>query len=227
MATASHHPASGDRALFGRQWRHDGRSGGRQILRVRVYIDSNLHRTIHSGFSASRVEARRISLGNSKWLLASRPRLRSKNASGESFLPPDTISITERNSLERRLFGSTHLCRLFRQAWSKSGQLATRARNSTRSPRERHGREYLMSDQRGKVLSFGPFELDRKRTSDKWRNGRTARRARHGSPHHPGGAGKHGRRQENPDRARLAKERSRTGQPPRPHLGATEGARTE
>src|SRR6201997_1376569 len=44
--------------------------------------------------------------------------------------------------------------------WPKSGQLATRARISRRGhPKDRHGREYPMSDQRGKVLSFGPFEL--------------------------------------------------------------------
>src|SRR6202790_1089084 len=44
--------------------------------------------------------------------------------------------------------------------WSKSGQLATRARNPWRSHLEnRRGREHPMSDQRGKVLSFGPFEL--------------------------------------------------------------------
>src|SRR3977135_3176674 len=64
-----------------------------------------------------------------------------------------------------------------------------------------------------------PFRtVDRKQTSDKWRKGRTARRARHGSPHRPGGASKQGRRLENPDRARLAKERSRTSQPARPQL---------
>src|SRR5258708_8875962 len=44
--------------------------------------------------------------------------------------------------------------------WSKSGQLATRARNPWRGHLEnRHGREYPMSDQRAKLLSFGPFEL--------------------------------------------------------------------
>src|SRR3984885_7504642 len=44
--------------------------------------------------------------------------------------------------------------------WSKSGQLATRARNPRRDHlKNRHGREYPMSDQRRKVLSLGPFEL--------------------------------------------------------------------
>src|SRR5258708_33385686 len=44
--------------------------------------------------------------------------------------------------------------------WSKSGPLATRARNPWRGHlQNRHGREYPISDQRGKVLSFGPFEL--------------------------------------------------------------------
>src|SRR5260221_1939392 len=44
--------------------------------------------------------------------------------------------------------------------WSKPGQLATRARNPWRGHLEnRHGREYHMNDQRGEVLSFGPFEL--------------------------------------------------------------------
>src|SRR6266849_7052538 len=44
--------------------------------------------------------------------------------------------------------------------WSKPGPLATRARNPWRGHLEnRHGREYPKSDQRGKVLSFGPFEL--------------------------------------------------------------------
>src|SRR5712675_3082420 len=44
--------------------------------------------------------------------------------------------------------------------WSKPGQLATRARNPWRGRlKNPHKREYPMSDQRGKVLSFGPFEL--------------------------------------------------------------------
>src|SRR3982074_136070 len=44
--------------------------------------------------------------------------------------------------------------------WSKSGQLATRARSPSRGHRSTpHKRESPMSDQRGKVLSFGPFEL--------------------------------------------------------------------
>src|SRR6266850_6359747 len=44
--------------------------------------------------------------------------------------------------------------------WSKSGPLATRARNPWRGHlKNRHGRECPMSDQRGKLLSFGPFEL--------------------------------------------------------------------
>src|SRR6201998_4534708 len=44
--------------------------------------------------------------------------------------------------------------------WPESGQLATRARDSRRAPLESpHGRERPMNDQRGKVLSFGPFEL--------------------------------------------------------------------
>src|SRR5882762_210492 len=44
--------------------------------------------------------------------------------------------------------------------WPKPGQLAARARNPWRGHlKNRHGRECPMSDQRGKVLSFGPFEL--------------------------------------------------------------------
>src|ERR1700688_903516 len=44
--------------------------------------------------------------------------------------------------------------------WSQSGQLPTRARNPWRGHLEnRRGREYPMSDQQGKILSFGPFEL--------------------------------------------------------------------
>ena len=44
--------------------------------------------------------------------------------------------------------------------WSKSGPLATRAQNTWRGHlKNRHGREYPMSDHRGKVRSFGPFEL--------------------------------------------------------------------
>src|ERR1700739_4069022 len=44
--------------------------------------------------------------------------------------------------------------------WSKSGQLATRARNSWRCQlKNRHRRKHPMSDQGGKVLNFGPFEL--------------------------------------------------------------------
>src|SRR5260370_17437341 len=82
--------------------------------------------------------------------------------SGES-LPPDDdqCGTTERNSLERGLFGSsTSMQALQTGLWSKSGQLATRAWNPWRGYLEnRHGREYSMSDQRGKVLSFGPFEL--------------------------------------------------------------------
>src|SRR6202171_3645684 len=44
--------------------------------------------------------------------------------------------------------------------WPKPGQRATRARNARRGHlTNRHGREHPMSDQRSKVLSFGPFEL--------------------------------------------------------------------
>src|SRR5436305_11808288 len=44
--------------------------------------------------------------------------------------------------------------------WSKSGQLATGARRCWRGQlKNRLGRKYPMSDQRDKVLSFGPFEL--------------------------------------------------------------------
>ena len=49
------------------------------------------------------------------------------------------------------------------------------------------------------------------------RKGRAAG-ARNGSPHRPGGAGKQSRQQENPDRARLAKERSRASQSAGPQL---------
>jgi hypothetical protein len=82
-----------------------------------------------------------------------------------------------------------------------------------------------MSDQRGKVLSFGAFELsigNRLLTND-------AKVAPLGARAMDLlivlGAGKPGRRQENPDRARLAKERSRTSQPAGPHLSATESSR--
>src|ERR1700745_50486 len=44
--------------------------------------------------------------------------------------------------------------------WSESSELATRARDYRRATRaSRHGRDHPMSDQRGTVLSFGPFEL--------------------------------------------------------------------
>jgi len=103
------------------------------------------------------------------------------------------------------------------------------AESLARPPREnRHGREHPLSDQRGKVLSFGPFELSIGN-----------RLLTNGARVVPLGARAMdllivlveqankvvGRR--NPDRAGLADERCRTGQPARPHLGATEGARSE
>src|SRR5258706_5808439 len=112
--------------------------------------------------------------------------------------------------------------------WSKSGPLATRARNPWRGHlQNRHGREYPISDQRGKVLSFGPFELSI--GNRLLANGAKVvpLGARAMSSHRPCGASKRGRRQENPDRARLAKERGRTSQSARPHLSATEGSRSE
>jgi len=60
--------------------------------------------------------------------------LRGEKASGES-LPPDDdrCRTAERNSLERRLFGSsTSMQALQTGLWSKSGPLATRARNPWR-----------------------------------------------------------------------------------------------
>src|SRR5258707_7536640 len=43
---------------------------------------------------------------------------------------------------------------------SEPGELAARTRNPWRGGlKNRHGREHPMSDRRGKVLSFGPFEL--------------------------------------------------------------------
>ena len=135
--------------------------------------------------------------------------LRGKKASGESRpLDDDQRGITERNSLERRLFGSsTSMQALQTDLWSKSGPLATRARNPWRSHIEnRRGREYPMSSQHGTVLSFGPFELSIGNML--LANGAkiVPLGARHGYPHRPSGAGKQGRRQENPDRARFPHE---------------------
>ena len=87
--------------------------------------------------------------------------LRGEKASGES-LPSDDdqCGTTERNSLERWIFGSgTSMQTLQTGLWSKSGPLAARARESlARSLENRHRREYPTSDQHTKGLSFGPFE---------------------------------------------------------------------
>ena len=129
-------------------------------LRVRAYIDSNLHRTIHirdlECGRASKPGALDSEIQTGCW--RSRACLRGEKASRES-LPPDDhqCGTTERNSLERWLFGSsTSMQTLQTGLWSKSGPLATRARNAWRGHlKNRHGREYPMSDQRGKVLRFG------------------------------------------------------------------------
>ena len=111
----------------GAVWR-PGRS-----LRVRAYIDSNLHRTIHIR-DLSAVARRSPAHFSRKFKLAvgeSPHAYVVQKASGES-LPPDDDQrgITERNSLERWLFGSsTSMQALQTGLWPKSGQLATRARN--------------------------------------------------------------------------------------------------
>ena len=114
-----------------------------------------------SGISVlSPVEARRTSHVSSNWLLAVAACLRGEKASGRKPPPDDDqCGTAERNSLERGLFGSsTSMQALQTGLWSKSGQLATRARKPWRGRlKNRHGREHAASDQRGKVLSFGPL----------------------------------------------------------------------
>jgi hypothetical protein len=76
-----------------------------------------------------------------------------------------------------------------------------------------------MSGHDGKVLSFGPFELSIR--SKLLTNG--AKVVSLSAPcrlPRACGAGRQGSGQENPNRTRLAKERSRPGPPPCPYLGA-------
>jgi hypothetical protein len=87
--------------------------------------------------------------------------LRGEKASGES-LPPDDdwCGTTERNSLERWLFGSSISCRLLRQAFGQSPAYWRRERGTPGEVTSRTGiEECPLSDRRGKVLGFDPFEL--------------------------------------------------------------------
>ena len=79
-----------------------------QILRVRAYIDSNLHRTIHiRDLSAVARRSPALLTEVQTGCRGAATCLRGEKACGES-LPPDDdqCGTTERNGLERRLFGS-------------------------------------------------------------------------------------------------------------------------
>ena len=105
-----------------------------QIVRVRAYIDSNLHRTIHIedlSAVARRSPAHfsrkfKLAVGESPHAYVVRRRLERA-----CHLMTTSCGTTERNSLERRLFGSSPSMQALQTGlWSKSGQLATRARNT-------------------------------------------------------------------------------------------------
>ncbi len=127
-----------------------------QIVRVRAYIDSNLHRTIHIedlSAVARRSPAHfsrkfKLAVGESPHAYVVRRRLERA-----CHLMTTSCGTTERNSLERRLFGSSPSMQALQTGlWSKSGQLATRAQNPWRGHLEnRHGREYPMSDQQTRI----------------------------------------------------------------------------
>ena len=201
------------------------------ILRVQTYIDSNLHRTIHIrdlSAVARRSPAhftRKIKLAVGESPHADVEKKPLERAC--QLMLTSAASLSE-IALNVGISDQAHLCRLFRQAF---GQSPANWRRERVTPGEltrknRHGREYLMSDQRGKVLSFGPFELSiGNRLPDKWRQGRTTRLA------HAMDllivlveqANKVVGRRTLIERV-WPKERSRTSQPARPHLGATQGA---
>src|SRR6266481_3217501 len=186
LVTASHILQAEIERCSGAKGSTTGGLAAWQILRVRAYIDSNLHRSIHIRDLCA--VARRSPAHFSR---------KFKLAVGES---PHAYVV------RRRLERACHLMMTSAASLARSPQQPAWTRIShERSARERSELRPIRT-------------IDRKQTSDKWRNGRTARRARHGSSHRPGGARKQGRRQENPDRARLAKERSRTSQPARPQL---------
>jgi len=100
-----------------------------QVVRVRAYVDSNLHRTIHIRDQCGRASEPGALLSAIQAGCWPNPTcLRGGKASGES-LPPDDdqCGTTERNSLERRLFGSSTAMQAVQTGlWPKSGQLEAR-----------------------------------------------------------------------------------------------------
>ncbi len=167
LATASHILQAEIERCSGANGSTRGGLAAWQIVRVRAYIDEQFtpHHS-HPGSQCRRASEpgallTEVQTGCRRVATC----LRGEKAPGES-LPPDDdqCGTTERNSLERRLFGSgTSMQAVQTGLWSKSGQLATRARNPWRGhPENRHGREYPTSDQHGS-WSFGPFELSIKK----------------------------------------------------------------
>jgi hypothetical protein len=149
--------------MFGRYRLHNGRSGGladrsRAGLHRQQFTPHHSHPGSQCG-RASKPGALLTEVQTGCWRLAT--CLRCEEASGES-LPSDDdqCGTTERNSLERGLFGSgTSMPTVQTGLWPKSGPLATRARNPWRGHLEnRHQRKNPASDQHGKVLSR-PFRV--------------------------------------------------------------------
>jgi AraC family transcriptional regulator len=169
-----------------------------QILRVRAYIDSNLHRTIHIrdlSAVARRSPAHfsrkfKLAVGESPHAFVVRRRVERAC----HLMMTSAASLSE-IALSVGFSDQAHLCRLFRQAFGQSPANWRRERG-VRGDVAREPAWMRISHERSarESAELRPFRtVDRKQTSDKWRKGRAARRARHGSPDRPGGAGKQAR----------------------------------
>jgi AraC-like DNA-binding protein len=141
LVTASNILQAGIERCSGANDSTRGGLAGWQILRVRAYIDSNLHRTIHIGdlsAVARRSKAHfsrkfKLAVGESPHAYVVRRRLERAC----HLMITSAASLSE-NSVKRRVFGSsTSMQALQTGLWSKSGQLATRARNPRRGHRKK------------------------------------------------------------------------------------------
>ena len=153
-----------------------------QILRVRAYIDSNLHRTIHIR-DLSAVARRSPAHFSRKFKLAvgesPHAYVVGRRLERACHLMMTSAASLSEIALSVGFSDQAHLCRLFRQAFGQSPANWRRERGIAGKGTSRTGMDEISHE-----------------------------RACHGSPHRPGGASKQGRRLENPDRARLAKERA-------------------
>jgi AraC-like DNA-binding protein len=156
-----------------------------QIARVRAYIDDNLHRTIHiRDLSAVARRSPAHFSRKFKQAVGEPPHayiVRRRLERASHLMMTSAASLSE-IALSVGFSDQAHLSRLFRQAFGQSPGHWRRERAIPAEVISRAGMDANIPWAVGTVgPELRPFRtVDRKQTSEKWRTGRTARRARQG-----------------------------------------------